>query len=568
MDFTLDRKNPIRVFCSYAHQDERLQKELLKHLSTLEKDEVIVIQDDREHETNTHINTAQIILLLVSADFLDNSTEIGQALRRHEEKTARVIPIILRPVNWESRLAHLKPLPTNTKPISRWGNKDEAFLDVAMGIREAAIDIWLRRGSTCRIEGNFPLALYAYKQAIVHSDPKDDNSKITAYTNIGHILYADHKHTQALEAYEQAIEYGSQDTSVYTNLTNIGYSLYADHKHTQALKAYERVIEHGSQDASVYTNKGHILYADHKHTQALKAYEQAIEYGSQDTSVYTNLTNIGHVLYAAKEYGQALKAYERVIEYGSGDASVYTNKGRMLSNLKQYKEALEGLKFAIYLDSRNASAYYSKGDIHYTLQQYKEALTAYEQAARFDYGSKGNLLNDFKFYKEVFAAYWRTIQCDVGENYVYHGKNGILHKTIFNLIILIKSFTIYLLTILFFYNNAYYCNIRGCALLGLKYYKGALVAFDLATQIDSGNAIYHDNKGIALQMLEDYQEALIAHIRATQLLPEDAQAWYHKRKALVGLQRMEEAEQAYERAKQLGYNEYIDDINMASEEIP
>jgi hypothetical protein len=58
-----------------------------------------------------------------------------RALQRHESGEARVIPVILRPVDWRDQLfARLQVMPTNAKPVTTWPNKDEAFQDVAAGI--------------------------------------------------------------------------------------------------------------------------------------------------------------------------------------------------------------------------------------------------------------------------------------------------------------------------------------------------------------------------------------------------------------------------------------------------
>ena len=372
MEFTPDRKKPINVFCSYDPKDERLQKELLKHLSMLEADGIIAIQQDWEDETNIHTNVAHIILLLVSTDFLANSTEMRQVLKRHEEGIARVIPIILRPVDWEaSRLTHLKALPTNAKPIVRWGNRDEAFLDVAVGIRKAAIDIWLDYGNTCYKERNFRPALSAYRQVIGHSHLIDENSKITAYTNRGHIFYASHKHEQAMDAYEQAIKYGAQDASIYVNK---GHIFYASHKHGQAMEVYEQAIEHGSRDASVYANKGHIFYASHKHGQAMEVYEQAAKYRSQDASVYANQ---GHIFYASRKYVQALDAYERANKLGSQDASIYANQGHIFYASRKYVQAIDAYEQAAKYRSQDASIYANQGHIFYAANEHAQALDAY-----------------------------------------------------------------------------------------------------------------------------------------------------------------------------------------------
>jgi hypothetical protein len=91
-------------------------------------------------EIDAHVRTARIILLLISSDFLASDycygIEMKIALERHSRNDAVVIPIILRPVDWsDASFAHLEALPRDAKPITLWPNRDEAFADVARGIR-------------------------------------------------------------------------------------------------------------------------------------------------------------------------------------------------------------------------------------------------------------------------------------------------------------------------------------------------------------------------------------------------------------------------------------------------
>src|SRR5260370_30315226 len=102
----------LELFYSYANKDERLRKELDNHLYNLKRSGLIVDWHDRdisagtdwEQEIDSHLNTAQVILLLISPDFMASdycfSIEMKQALERHEAGEARVIPIILKPVDW------------------------------------------------------------------------------------------------------------------------------------------------------------------------------------------------------------------------------------------------------------------------------------------------------------------------------------------------------------------------------------------------------------------------------------------------------------------------------------
>jgi tetratricopeptide (TPR) repeat protein len=142
----------VDVFYSYAHKDEPLREALEKHLALLQHqgyihqwhDRCIRAGTDWAQAIDTHLNTASLILLLISADFLASPycyhIEMKRALERHHQREARVIPIIVRPVDWQtSPFAELQALPKNSKPITKWKNRDEAFQDIAKGLR-AAID--------------------------------------------------------------------------------------------------------------------------------------------------------------------------------------------------------------------------------------------------------------------------------------------------------------------------------------------------------------------------------------------------------------------------------------------
>ncbi len=151
---------PIKMFCSYADADEKLQEELEKHLSPLMREGKISVWHNRKimpgkeraGEIDEHLNSAQIILLLVSSDFIDSDycydIEMQRAIDRHSTGEARVIPIILRPVVWHDTLfGKLQALPNNGKPVSSWHNTDEALFEVASEIHRV-IDEFLKKNAT------------------------------------------------------------------------------------------------------------------------------------------------------------------------------------------------------------------------------------------------------------------------------------------------------------------------------------------------------------------------------------------------------------------------------------
>ncbi|MDQ3744739.1 MAG: tetratricopeptide repeat protein [Acidobacteriota bacterium] len=141
---------PVEVVYSYAREDEALRDELVKHLANLRRRGLIANWYDRdisagkewEVEIKEHLDKAGIILLLISPDFMDsdycNDVEVTRAMERHEAGDARVIPVLLRPVDWEGApFSHLNALPSNGQPVTSWPDRDEAFLDITKGIKKA-----------------------------------------------------------------------------------------------------------------------------------------------------------------------------------------------------------------------------------------------------------------------------------------------------------------------------------------------------------------------------------------------------------------------------------------------
>jgi hypothetical protein len=143
-----------KVFFSYSHHDELCRDQLEAHLASLRHEGKIESWHDRRllagsefgTEIDQQINDADVILLLVTANFLNSkycySIEMGRALERHRAGEARVIPVIVKPCDWESTpLGGLLATPRDGKAITTWPNFDEAFTDVAKQIRKIVNEI-------------------------------------------------------------------------------------------------------------------------------------------------------------------------------------------------------------------------------------------------------------------------------------------------------------------------------------------------------------------------------------------------------------------------------------------
>jgi len=144
-----DSQAGARIFISYAHADEDLKKELDKYLKVLKRSSRVQVWHDREliggQEWNetimSELDKANIILLLVSVDFNASDfiydKELASAMKRHEEGTAHVVPIILRRCDWSGMpYAKLQALPRNATPVTEYPNRDSAFTEIAVGIEK------------------------------------------------------------------------------------------------------------------------------------------------------------------------------------------------------------------------------------------------------------------------------------------------------------------------------------------------------------------------------------------------------------------------------------------------
>ncbi|HMM87715.1 TIR domain-containing protein [Bradyrhizobium sp.] len=150
----------MKVFISYCHADESLREVLEKHLSLLKNQGVIDVWHDRkivagnEFATaiDANLSDAQIVLLLVSADFLASQycwgVEMKLAMERHESGEAHVVPVILRACDWHTApFGKLSAVPKDGRPIKSWLDIDEALYDVARQIRSTVLAIANKVGS-------------------------------------------------------------------------------------------------------------------------------------------------------------------------------------------------------------------------------------------------------------------------------------------------------------------------------------------------------------------------------------------------------------------------------------
>ncbi|WP_437960389.1 DnaA/Hda family protein [Sorangium sp. So ce119] len=139
---------PVDVFISYAAEDDSFLRELEKGLALLQRNRIVRAWhrgllgagEERDPAVAAKIEAAQVILLLISRDFLASDDcyerEVGHALESRSARQVRVIPILLRACDWKrGAFGRLAPLPAGGKPVTSWSNHDEAWQDIVNGIR-------------------------------------------------------------------------------------------------------------------------------------------------------------------------------------------------------------------------------------------------------------------------------------------------------------------------------------------------------------------------------------------------------------------------------------------------
>lgn len=297
------RERGALVFFCYARRDKWLGGELEKHLSNLKYRGLIDTWHDQELragaewmlEVDTLLDRSHIILILLSADFMASEYCYGKvmtrALERHKQKAASVIPILLRPVDWRGApFAKLRMLPSNGKPITRWTNRDSAFVDIVAGIARVAIK-------------------YLPPQSHGYRDP------FASPPSTSHIV----RRSFFSQLPPEVFITGLVATMLLTVLFHatilfiiIGFSaslfagiIVAFGKTMTTLRSsrrrYEEYLLYGTVPSS--RDKSQMYYEG-----ALRGYQRTLASNPSDGEI---LRGMGNVLYALKRYNEALDAFQR-----------------------------------------------------------------------------------------------------------------------------------------------------------------------------------------------------------------------------------------------------------------
>lgn len=131
----------------HAQVDRAHCQDLEKHLSSLRQEGLLrdwgegslLGGDEVQLKLQAEIARADIVMLLLSADFLAAEhcqAQIDLVLAERGRRPVIVVPVLVRAVDWRwGRIGRFNALPRNGKPVTAWDRSDDAWFDVAEGLR-------------------------------------------------------------------------------------------------------------------------------------------------------------------------------------------------------------------------------------------------------------------------------------------------------------------------------------------------------------------------------------------------------------------------------------------------
>jgi len=400
----------IQVFFSYARRDQNLRDQLENHLSNLKYRGLITTWHAREisageetiQQIDIHLNTAHIVLLLISANFLASeycySREMMRALQRHERGEAHVIPVLLRPVLFtDTPFAKLQPLPTNRKPVVNWRNRDSAFVDIAVGIERVvqerlilasptALTV-INAGPPAQSLSSPPPQQYGYGQpqysvppfANFYGQPPHPPLGVPSRSRRGLILVALSllgllSVGVLLVQHPNLIPFVGVIVGSLILLAGILLAIRVLVKRAQSRAARRREQEQAQRQQ---------LEAARRREQQREQQRQEERRREQEETRRRELEEARRREQEQAYYKKALAAYEEALHQNNVDATAYRGKGNALVGLERYDEALTAFEQALVLTPL-PSTYVSIGNVLTTLGRCDEAVAAYEQALALD----------------------------------------------------------------------------------------------------------------------------------------------------------------------------------------
>jgi tetratricopeptide (TPR) repeat protein len=355
---TSNRLPPFKVFLSYSHEDEDLCNSFLKHLSQLERDGLIEQWNDRSispgaewaGEIDENLNTADVVILMVSASFLNskycNDVEMTRALERRQKGETLVVPVIIRPCDWEtSRFGKLQALPKGGKPVVDWKTLDHGFLDAEKSLRTMITAL-------C---GSAKVRAQIWTQSNVRRHPLRWAAAVALLSLsllCGLLWWASRRYLKESAVLLNVGRYFDAQPALLTavRLNPLNRTARCGLRAVDADKLREQ--------PDLFDQSVKVLNSEYPHC----AYAKLLD---------------GDRLYAADHLDDALVAYQDAVKREPQLAEAYFNMGRIQRRKGDLEAALEQYENAARISPRTPRYQNNLGALYFRLGRYNDAINAY-----------------------------------------------------------------------------------------------------------------------------------------------------------------------------------------------
>lgn len=192
----MPKKESLKIFISYSHEDINYKKELLKHLKTLELTHNVEVWHDGkilpggniDSEVLIQLGKSDIVLLLVSPNFLASAycinVELSKAITKHKNEECIVIPVILTETIIDDSLsfAKLMRVPEDGKPIQKFRPQNNGYINAVARIKQMVDATFVETRKPSVIEPAKPITIDLYQNGKLEPYVLDDNTWKTIIT--------------------------------------------------------------------------------------------------------------------------------------------------------------------------------------------------------------------------------------------------------------------------------------------------------------------------------------------------------------------------------------------------
>lgn len=394
---------PIKIFFAYSPscQDEQLRQVLEKHLIQLEDLDVVMVWYQHHHNENKyddyenfyHLQTADVIVLLVSSDFLaliqnriDWNSEIGKLQEKHLLGEVVAIPILLYQVHgWQKLLGNIAPLPKNGMPMKSWQNPDAALADISQGIEATVVEIK-------KYQQRLQEYRYNYAAAIVQEYPLrakalNNLNDIKNYLSIKNqdadlvqqevTAQAQREYKQKLLQYKKELDYFKRSKKGITE---------KDRQKLQSLQEFLCLQPDDIATFSQPTFTGWIKKYKHIGQTALiwflvfTAATLVIFSRASNAKSVERLLTQAQTKFEQGAYQDSVKIYTAALKLDPQNIDAYIERGNAHSYLKDYQAAIADYTKAINISSESGVAHMNRAVINCTLGNKQNAIQDYQRA--------------------------------------------------------------------------------------------------------------------------------------------------------------------------------------------